>query len=100
MHKRATAHLNSAKGIPGPGRPKLTPEKKAEKLALMDHYKAYLESGEAVKDFERVRKKNPLAALTKAEGRILGTPKQSVDVTATTESYADRIKRFRLEHPR
>lgn len=63
----------------GPGRPKLTPQKRAEKKALLEYYRQYLERGEAVVDHKRGRKKNPLAALKQAEDRIYGQAPQKVE---------------------
>lgn len=51
----------------GPGRPKLTPTQKMERKALHDHYREYLENGEAVLDFIRLRLKDPRAAIDLAE---------------------------------
>lgn len=64
--------------IPGPGRPKETPEKRNKRLALKEFYKQYLESGEAVKDFHKHRLKQPGSAIEMAEKRIYGMPSQAV----------------------
>ncbi len=63
----------------GPGRGRLSLEEKVKRKALLDHYKAYLESGQAVQDFQKLRKKKPEMALRLAEERIYGPPTQQVN---------------------
>ena len=65
---------------PGPGRPKDTPEKKAQRMALMDYYKRYLESGEAVVDFEKWRKHTPGPAIQEATDRVHGKAPQHLNL--------------------
>lgn len=64
--------LANLKRTAGPGRPKMTLEEKEIKKAIREYMKEYLESGEAAKDFEWVRKKKPELALEMSLNRIYG----------------------------
>lgn len=68
-HPNSLANL---KRTAGPGRPKMTPEEKLIKKTIKEYMKEYLENGEAVKDFEKVRTKKPEVALSEAMDRIYG----------------------------
>ena len=64
--------LKNLKKTAGPGRPKMTPEEKLIKKTIKEYMKEYLENGEAVKDFEKIRTKKPDVALKEAMDRIYG----------------------------
>ena len=64
--------LKNLKKTAGPGRPKMTPEEKLIKKTIKEYMKEYLENGEAVKDFEKIRTKKPEVALSEAMDRIYG----------------------------
>lgn len=64
--------LANLKKTAGPGRPKMTPEEKLIKKTIKEYMREYLENGEAVKDFEKVRTKKPEVALSEAMDRIYG----------------------------
>ena len=62
-----------------PGRPRLTLERKA----ILDHYKHYLENGDAVVDHLTLRKIDPKSALNAAETRTYGKPKEHVELSGS-----------------
>jgi hypothetical protein len=60
---------------------------------LNDYYKVYLDSGEAVKDFQRVRKKQPHTAIEFAERRTYGPVAQKVEHSGTITLAALLVER-------
>lgn len=64
--------LKNLKRTAGPGRPKMTLEKRITERAIREYMKEYLENGEAVIDFERVRYEKPDIALNMALDRVYG----------------------------
>ena len=64
--------LANLKKTAGPGRPKMTPEERVIKKAIREYMREYLEDGEAVKDFQRIRARKPDVALKEAMDRIYG----------------------------
>jgi hypothetical protein len=68
--------LKNLKRTAGPGRSRMTTEEKFIKKAIRDYMKEYLENGEAVKDFEKVRVRKPEVALNEAMDRIYGKVSQ------------------------
>lgn len=81
----ALRNLAKSHAVKGGGRPKETPERKMQKLAIKEHFLKYLESGEASKDFEKMRKKHVDKALKLAYESHYGTPKQSIEHTGEVE---------------
>ncbi|MHB8481616.1 MAG: hypothetical protein ACYDBV_02590 [Nitrospiria bacterium] len=81
MNKRGLNPNSRAnlKKTAGPGRPKMT----LEDRAMKKYFSNYLESGEAVKDFERAREENPLKAVELAISTVYGKPRQSVEVSTS-----------------
>jgi hypothetical protein len=71
------------KQIAGPGRPKLTLVEKLERKALKKYLSEYLESGEAIRDFERACMDDPLAALKFAYEHIYGKAKERVEMDSS-----------------
>lgn len=92
MGNRETAIKNLKKGWkPGPGRKKMT---EAEKLKVKDakeYMKLYLSSGEAVKDFERARTKQPLQTFQEAANRTYGTAKSTLELSGSVSLSAITI---------
>lgn len=64
--------LKNLRRSAGPGRPKISPEERERKKVIREFMREYLENGEAVKDFQRVRAKKPDVALGMAMDRIYG----------------------------
>lgn len=58
--------------VPGPGRRALTSQEKMINKEIRQYLREYLENGEAIKDFQQVRKKKPEVALKEAMDRIYG----------------------------
>ena len=76
--------LANLKKTAGPGRPKMTPEERVIKKAIREYMREYLEDGEAVKDFQRIRARKPDVALKEAMDRIYGRIDKPVSATGNS----------------